>query len=128
MVATHRPCALRWMAGTEIAWLAGLLEGEGCFSFEPGKLAVTLAMTDRDVVERAAAITGVGTVISRRRTKPDRKDQWVWRTRRLRDAAGIMQMIAPYMGARRRSRIEEALTQAHWPTPVFCDDRASEGW
>lgn len=48
----------------EIYWLAGLLEGEGCFhAYRQGRkktpnplVQVQVAMTDKDVVERIAGI------------------------------------------------------------------------
>lgn len=43
----------------DIAWLGGLLEGEGCFQDERGSPSITLATTDRDVMLRAARLMGV---------------------------------------------------------------------
>ena len=41
----------------DIAWLAGLLEGEGCFCLEKGKYPrIALGMCDEDVVVKAAAL------------------------------------------------------------------------
>ncbi len=45
------------MRVTEIHWLAGLLEGEGCFAFS-GTPVVSLFMTDGDTVKRAADLLG----------------------------------------------------------------------
>jgi hypothetical protein len=46
------------LSKVDIAWLAGLLEGEGSFMRGKRKDApgISLAMTDRDVVERAAKL------------------------------------------------------------------------
>jgi len=54
----------------EISWLAGLLEGEGCFHYAgPNKVpAITLNMIDRDVVTRARDL-----LISRNPITPLRK-------------------------------------------------------
>lgn len=45
-------------------WLAGLLEGEGCFSVrQDGQRRspkVLINMTDKDVIERVAALVGSG--------------------------------------------------------------------
>ncbi len=40
----------------DIAWLAGLVEGEGSFHMSTRSIAIILTMTDRDVVERAATL------------------------------------------------------------------------
>ena len=42
----------------DIAWLAELLEGEGSFVMSERSIAIVVKMTDRDVVERAAALLG----------------------------------------------------------------------
>ena len=44
----------------DVAWLAGLLEGEGCFSLKKEKYPrISLGMTDEDVVIRAASLIKV---------------------------------------------------------------------
>ena len=44
----------------DLGWLAGLLEGEGCFRLNRGKYPViALAMTDEDVVVKAAILMKV---------------------------------------------------------------------
>jgi hypothetical protein len=45
----------------DVIWLAGLLEGEGCFNIRPDKnnqVRVSIEMTDRDIIERAAKLFG----------------------------------------------------------------------
>lgn len=45
------------MKETDVAWLAGLLEGEGCFVVRPKNTPyIALKMNDKDVVEKAAAL------------------------------------------------------------------------
>ena len=44
------------MDPTQIAWAAGLFEGEGCMSFDDNLARIKLSMTDKDVVERFAKI------------------------------------------------------------------------
>jgi hypothetical protein len=103
-----------------LAWLAGLLEGEGCFSSHcyynrssryvvP---SIQLAMTDRDIVKRAGALIG-GNQKSVRSylQKPDArlrgnkyKRKYVWRVNGQR-AVHVMKLLLPYMGRRRSRRI-----------------------
>ena len=102
----------------DIVWLAGLLEGEGCFSLDGngaksrgyGKLVIVLQMTDRDVVARAAKILG-GPVAGPYRPKVSRKEVWTTRVW-CRRAASWMMTLHPLMGERRQARIQELLT--HW--------------
>lgn len=100
----------------DIAWLAGLLEGEGCFSTATSKSPIIqLAMCDRDVVEHAARLFG-----AKRRPKshdhPGRwKPQWVTAVYGNR-AAGWMMTLYPLLARRRRQKIRAIL--AVWRTYV----------
>lgn len=97
------------MTPFDIAWLAGIIEGEGSFTIRPGGVQLKVAMTDRDVVERMHAVAGVGFVngpyISKR---GNRKPLWRWDVHRSPDVARILLAIAPLMGERRRGQIEAA--------------------
>jgi hypothetical protein len=116
MAAPHRTpiTPITPITPLQIAWLAGLLEGEGCFVFykQPPyrSIAMVLVMCDRDVVERAAALLGVPVTMKRRR-QAFHKTQYVARAFSSR-AAGWMMTLFPLMGERRRTRIQELL--AHW--------------
>jgi hypothetical protein len=101
------------MTAEQLAWLAGLLEGEGSFMkgppSKPGAPCVAVSMTDRDVVERAAALMGVscqGPYL--------RKNLKVWKpyymaTVRGYPAADLMKLLRDHMGARRRAQIDAAM-------------------
>lgn len=132
------------MASTEdMAWAAGLFEGEGCIVARtrrgPTKkdgtgerrpfvlMELMLVMTDRDVVERFNRVLGVGNTNPRRRTKSTQthwKDQWVWRAGGT-GALALYEQLRPYLGERRRRRGDEVakmveisrLTFAHLPRP-----------
>ncbi len=47
------------MSLKDLAWLGGLLEGEGCFMIPKGSPRIALAMSDKDVVQRAARLMGL---------------------------------------------------------------------
>lgn len=116
---------MREMTRTELAWLAGLLEGEGCFYLKwRGKgahgeelyptMCVQLAMTDEDIVQRAAAFTGVGKVrkashVGVRLDGEPCKDKWVWWVGRREGCEDLMRLLLPFMGERRSSKIIEIL-------------------
>lgn len=96
------------IATIDIAWLAGLLEGEGSFtwSYTP---QIQLQMTDRDIVERAAKLLGVGL-----RNPWMRKDgyQTVWSCVPCGSTAiSWMMTLFPLMGERRQAKIRELLTR-----------------
>lgn len=96
------------MSPEDRAWLAGLLEGEGCFAFY-GTPRISVSMTDRDVIDRVAHLMGA-TLISERRDprKPTHKTQYVTQVAGTR-AHRLMRDLLPLMGARRAARIREVL-------------------
>lgn len=107
---------------TDLCWLAGLLEGEGCFHvrtqspIKAGKTygpyvypSITLLMTDEDVVRRAHQVAGVGNVIGPNQKSPDRKPYWTWNVTRSSDAKVLMRLLLPLMGYRRAKRIREII-------------------
>lgn len=100
------------MKETDLAWLAGLLEGEGSFYLKTknGKHvpAIGLAMTDADIVERAGDLMGTRKAYTRPRRQPGWKDQTEIRITGKR-AAELMRTLLPYMGERRRATIAEIL-------------------
>jgi len=51
------------MTSEQVAWLDGILEGEGSFIVK-GHRAVTVqvVMTDRDIIDRLVQVTGVGRI------------------------------------------------------------------
>jgi hypothetical protein len=100
----------------DLDWLAGLLEGEGCFGAYPQKsrlgprLIIELGMTDKDVVERAANILG-SSVYAQQKSKsmgPNTKTYYRARVKHRR-AAAWMKMLYPLMGKRRKDKIQKAL-------------------
>jgi LAGLIDADG endonuclease len=116
----RRPSAsLRAMAELELAWLAGLLEGEGAFmlqhvpasSTQRARLRVKIAlhMTDRDVVERVASIVGLGNVTWRCRQQEHHKDTYFWQVSSLANVVQLMKLLRPYMGERRCAQIDTCL-------------------
>jgi hypothetical protein len=93
----------------DLYWLAGLLEGEGCFTYScsPG---IQLGMTDRDVVERVARLLERH-VRGPYQYKANRKPVYyteVWGI----EAINLMGQLRPLMGARRAKKIWEI--QQRW--------------
>jgi hypothetical protein len=95
----------------DIAWLAGLLEGEGYFGVNRSGTGtyptITLEMTDEDVVRRAAAALGAIRV-----TRDEPRDGR-WRTTYVATISGSaaaewMRRLRPLMGRRRTQAIDAA--------------------
>jgi hypothetical protein len=94
---------------TDIAWAAGLLEGEGSFLKKTKRKTILIScqMTDLDVLQRLKTIFG-GSIYNTTKAKPHHKDAWSWCIFGT-NAARVMELIKPYMLARRYIAIEEVL-------------------
>lgn len=99
-----------------IAWLAGLLEGEGCFAhyrLPDGTLRLTIAvsMTDEDVVRKAWAIAGAGQICGpmKSRRNPEHKPFWRVNVVRQKHVYALCVALYPFMGARRAAKIEDMI-------------------
>lgn len=91
----------------QIAWAAGLFEGEGCFTACRARrgprqyMRASLAMTDEDVVRDFAAAVGVGRVNGPYRTTENRKPQWRWDLHGYGACQAFVQALMPWLGDRR---------------------------
>ncbi len=117
-------------SATDIAWAAGLFEGEGCFHARRTTagwrthLEMTVAMTDRDVLERLRTVVGVGTVTVRtpRPLKAHWKTQYIWRISG-KKALEVAEALEPYLGERRAAKLREirrAIAESV-PQPRMCE-------
>lgn len=116
----------------DIIWLAGLLEGEGCFNYraDRNQARISVEMTDRDVIERVATLFGTG--VSVRAPRPTGKcstckgsphecrfsnhypEIFFTMTKESyqtavhgRKAERLMILVYPFMGERRSGKIRE---------------------
>lgn len=100
----------------EIAWAAGIFEGEGCFCIASererakGKTALRMdmAMTDFDTVERFARVMGVGRLYPRE--KPGNlKDMLKWAVCDRSGYEHAFGLLYPWLSVRRQVRGAEVL-------------------
>lgn len=98
------------------AWAAGLFDGEGCIVLDRShayrrQVGLTLAMTDRDLVERFRDVVGGGTITIRPPDSGPRKQTLVvWRTGSFELSQYLIAALWPWLGERRRARAREVLT------------------
>jgi hypothetical protein len=104
----------------DVAWLAGLLEGEGCFTLAGKDPHIQLNMTDKDVVGQAAFLFGGMKVGMRNAAIGNSKAQWRVQASGQR-AIMIMEAILPFMGQRRSEKIKSILASTVVP-PVLTGD------
>ena len=124
----------------EVAWCAGLFEGEGCICWNTyrypgngktyGYLRLRLDLTDEDVLVRYAAI------LEGKTTGPydpgeGRKPKWTWTEGRQKQVGIILNAFWPYLGRRRRARaVELGFTpadQKEQKVPSHCSPVRKEG-
>lgn len=99
------------MRDVDIAWAAGLLEGEGSFTTKGRNhtaIRVHCHMTDRDILERLQELFG-GHIYPIKKRETHWKDAWAWCLSSEEDAARCMELIRPHMGSRRGEKIDELL-------------------
>lgn len=92
----------------QISWIAGILEGEGCFHFNGVTPAISLRMTDRDVVVKARDIINSKIKVHVRERPFPRKTVYEIL---IGSNTAIQWMMTVYslMGERRKSKIRELL-------------------
>lgn len=100
----------------EIAWAAGLWEGEGWFLTQICKSGsrqyayprAGLEMTDRDVVEHLHGVIGRGKVTFKPRSGV--KDMWTFRVDATEDVHYVANLLLPWFGERRAAQVERVLS------------------
>lgn len=103
----------------EIAWAAGLFEGEGTITHTTARNNTTgkahrlsLESADLDVLERFVRVVGVGEAkLVRRTPRPGRKPTWVWKVDGRRRCEPVLRLLLPHLGRRRAERAREALEE-----------------
>lgn len=97
----------------DIAWLAGILEGEGCFKIQSsggykGSIAIALQMTDKDIVDRVANLLN-SPVWGPHGPYGKSKLQTYQTIIFGKKAASWMMTLFPFLGNRRQNKIIELL-------------------
>lgn len=93
--------------GDELAWAAGLFEGEGCIV--PKALALRLASIDYDSIERFKTAVGAQARIRAYLPTGNRQPQYDLRTHG-KESYRILALIYPDLGERRKAKIADACT------------------
>lgn len=97
----------------DAAWLAGLLDGEGCFDAPRGNPRIRVKMTDLDVVLRAADVMDGTTHMEydHRPTVDGGKRSDLMTAQVTGDkAVAIMRAVLPWLGSRRSGKVTEIIT------------------
>lgn len=101
----------------QIAWAAGIFEGEGCISWSGDSFALSLKNTDESVVRCFCDVLELGWFYGpyewEGRDGFSRKPFWVWMARR-EIGMEALDLLAPWLSKRRLDRAYE-LTGLRFP-------------
>lgn len=99
-----------------VAWLAGLFEGEACFSMSVDKRSgvpscrIHFESTDLDIVKRVKSNFRGNYYENKAPSKPKHYQRsWRWQLNKKQEVYDLLILIKPYMSVRRRKRINELL-------------------
>lgn len=95
------------MTPEQAAWLAGLLDGEGCFDAPRNNPRIRVKMSDLDVILRAADLMGATTHREAAR-QPHHKPCMVAQITGDR-AVAVMRAVLPHLGARRSQKATDII-------------------
>jgi len=93
----------------QIHYVAGLLEGEGCFTYENTPIII-LNMVDMDTVNKVRNIISPKSIIYKEDKGIDRKFQYRIRSH-ASQAIGWMMTLYPLMSIRRKEEIRKAISR-----------------
>jgi hypothetical protein len=97
------------MTRAEAAWVAGIFEGEGSFSSKT-RPRMVVSMTDFDITQRLRNVTGVGLLYqSKPNAKAHYKPVQIWAVQRARHVKGLIEVLYPWLGERRRCNADQIL-------------------
>lgn len=101
----------------DLAWAAGLFEGEGSIVVrrqcvkgrDYEQWTLNLSSTDLDVIERVHRIIGLGHITGPYRPKGSTKPVWAWRITKQWHTYAALVALYPWLGERRRARAQECM-------------------
>jgi hypothetical protein len=96
-----------------LAWAAGIFEGEGSIFVHPVKknsVYLKISMTDEDVLRKFHAIVGLGTICGPYR-RLDYKPQWQWACAGGKQVQALLAAFWCFLGDRRKSKAVEAINR-----------------
>jgi hypothetical protein len=99
----------------DIAWAAGLFEGEGSIGVYPVprrvnsiRTTLSMCMVDYDVLERFHSIVGAGSLLGPYEGQREGYQiKWIWQTMNARDCLFVLGQLYPYLCSRRKEKADD---------------------
>lgn len=101
----------------DIAWAAGLFEGEGCITYTQRAPVIAVRMTDKDVLERFASVMGSKITGPYASQSKGGKPTYNWHVGGIRPVQDALRRLWPYLGERRRARAALVIAE-YYESPV----------
>lgn len=113
-----------------LAWAAGLFEGEGCFSLavKQRSLSTSVVSTDKDVIERFLTVMRFGSLIGPippPKKHPNWKPKWLWKCSNFEEFQQTVILLWPWLQSRRRAKAKRVLQKYLSGVPEITKTRAS---
>jgi hypothetical protein len=103
----------------QVIWAAGLFEGEGSvtMTYTPRdgvrpRAVIQLTSTDRDVIDRFAAVWGFGTVLEVDDPRPNCRRRWTYTVGGFERVRVVLEAMLPWLGERRSAKVAEVIAHA----------------
>jgi len=115
------------MTDVEIAWVAGLLEGEGWFGINGYSSVITLVMADLDIIKKFKALIDCNNRITvRPKAFSHHKDTYSIGVCG-KQAFILMNLIRPFMGERRGAVIDDVILKCEPYYRRISDSKCKRG-
>jgi hypothetical protein len=90
----------------DIAWMAGLFEGEGNIDWSTKSRSCNLriAMTDLDIIEKFQKLSECGTIKSYRPAKGASREVFLWRVCHRNHVSRLLKLMLPHFSSRKREK------------------------
>lgn len=95
-------------------WLAGFFDGEGCIHLPKIGIDVSIAGTERAVIEGIQRRLGVGVINETVYDRAEWKPKYHWRVRNYPDADRVLHMIRPYLTIKAKKADEALVRTGAW--------------
>lgn len=126
-------------ASLKVAWAAGVIEGEGYIGITDGRLRqdgtrvkafrIRVVMADKDIILQLHKIFHLGKVHAySNKYGCGKKPLFLWEVIRASDVRTVARTIRPFMGRRRRQRLDDLLSELRQYKFVNSRERARRVW
>lgn len=104
------------MTDHDIAWAAGIFEGEGTIVLHKRKApyraftcSLSVSMSDKDVIDKFLEVIGCGSLYYQAPKGPTYKPSWRWHIQDMPGVRKALNKLLPYLMSRRTSKANEML-------------------